>query len=80
MLVRDSNANRIEGNRVTGGGDLGIGLERSSGNTLLGNTVTGNSDAGMVLAEGSNGNRVESKRSGRAATRGSASSSPTATS
>jgi parallel beta-helix repeat protein len=53
MLVRDSDVSRIERNHVSGGGDLGIGLQRTGGNTLLGNTVVGHSDMGVALEQAS---------------------------
>jgi large repetitive protein len=62
LLVRDSDANRLERNTVSGGGDLGIGLERASRNVLLENTVADNSDGGIQIMEGSHDNRVEGNR------------------
>ena len=47
--MRDSDGNRLEGNRVVGGGDLGVGLERATGNMLIGNVVSGTSDGGIEL-------------------------------
>src|SRR5918999_543286 len=59
LELRDSDRNRLEGNRVVGGGDLGIGLERSTGNALLHNVVSGTRDGGIDVQLGSHDHRVE---------------------
>ena len=52
LIIRDSDGNRLEANRVVGGGDLGIGLERATGNVLVDNVVAGTSDGGIELLLG----------------------------
>ena len=59
VVIRDSAANRLEGNTVAGGGDLGVGLQRADGNVLLDNAVSGTSDGAIELLDRSDGNRVE---------------------
>jgi large repetitive protein len=58
-VLRDSDRNRLQGNRIVGGGDLGIGLDRSNDNVLLDNVVAGTSDGGIMVQLGSHSNRVE---------------------